>query len=275
MTQIIQSVSEHGTTGQVVSEPRGRAELHTEPAEVRAYAGTEMLAAAFPRWAAEDVPGAIAKHGSIPGDANKLIRDCEVIIQSAPRIAADAIKAAERLRGDDTIADAGKQRLIAEQAEQVQAQLDEARRRADAHLDLAEANLTVTALPKLTKGAELTARSDAQMLIGDQKGDSRTHVMMDLAAGGDDVAALIAGPWGRQALAAGGLKGDDLTRAHKAVIAAAVAAAADADDDTRRTAARHIRTLGKLRGQRDAVGALGRNAAQEIRTRNKLADPIR
>ncbi|HEY7433109.1 MAG TPA: hypothetical protein VH641_20510 [Streptosporangiaceae bacterium] len=238
------------------------------------FEGASMSMAAIGGYSRE-VDEAAAKVGvPIPGEAAKLVRDASQIIARQPETARQAILAAERIAADDRIAAEGKRRLLAETADQAHKSLSEARDQIDHHIALAEAELTVAAMPTLTKGNELLARTDAEMMLAGVPAGQLGTQMMELARGDDlDVAALVAGPWGRKRLAASGLKGQDLEQAHKAVTGAAVAAAAASSDEGRRAAARHLATLATLRGQRDAIGSLARITASSMRQRHGLPDP--
>ena len=236
------------------------------------YEATQMLSTAIGAYPA-DVADAVAAHGPIPGEAGKLIRDAEQAIANAPATAKAAILAAERLAADDRVAPDGKRRLLREAADKAEQDLQTAQRQVDTHIALAESELTVMALPKLPAGEEQTARLDARLQLDHLTGFDRAQAMAELARQGDSVAALLAGPWGRAALRAGGLSGDDVTTSHRAVVDAAIDAAASGDDETRRAAARHRNTIAKLRGQRDALGSLARLTANGMRERHGLPAP--
>lgn len=242
---------------------------------IRPFEGSERLFSAMAKYRAEDVPDAIARNGHLPGDAADLVRDAEMLMSTATGKARQSILDSEALAADDRVAPEGRRRMLAEAADNVERELTAAAATADAHITAASANLTLAALPKLSDGAAMTARADARMQLDHLQGGARVEAMTDLAKSGDDVAALVAGPWGKQALAAGGLKGRDLDNAHCSIVATAVAAARDSSDDTRRAAAQHHKTLSSLRGQRDVLGHMGRITAGEMRTRHGLPDPVR
>jgi hypothetical protein len=195
--------------------------------------------------------------GRFPGDAGDLVRGAREALASVTNKTTGTIGQAVREASDPRIPAAGKRKIVAGLADELAAHAAEQLQLAETRLDVAEASLIVQALPKMSKGDEMSARADAQMVL-DRVTDPANvpAAMADLAARGDSVGGLVAGDWGRTYLAARGLKPGD----HSQVTAAAVHAAKDSPDTTRAEAAEAIGRLGDLRGAVTAAHQMTRHA---------------
>lgn len=185
--------------------------------------------------------------------ASQIVAQVQNHISKAAQAIARAEQDAHKALTDLRVYPEGRQVMANDIIAKGSTEAGEAIESARVGLQVAQADLTIQAMPKMSKGEELTARQDALMLLNG-KGDLVAKIKT-LSARQDSIGALVSqGDWIKMW---GQSTGMDSKTVDALVIAAresALNAAADQSDDlARQRAARAVRHTGKLAG---AIGGV-------------------
>lgn len=195
--------------------------------------------------------------GSFPGEAGRIVREADTLLAQVSAKCQDAVDRAARVAGDISITPDGRKAVLGELAASVGEDTAAKIRQARVRLQMAEAELTVAALPKVASADRMTARADAEMVLRNVPARELPSRMGELAQRDDAVAALVASSWGQDYLASNGVADP---RMHRAVVSRAVEAAATSGDPQRAAAAQAIGRLADMHAAADAAGLQARHA---------------
>lgn len=136
--------------------------------------------------------------GSLPADANRGLHAFDAARAAAQAAVNGAASRVAQLRADDTVPAASVARQVREHIAAARTVLTEKVSHLDAITTIVRGVLHSAALPKLTPGAELVARADAQMILDGAR--DKGAALARLATRQDDLGALVASGWGRDYL---------------------------------------------------------------------------
>lgn len=157
------------------------------------------------------------------------VTDAHAKIASVPGIAADHATAIEAIAASKQLTPDARRQQIAAKAGQGIAAMNDTLGDARGQLDDAQTTAHAAALPSIEPGNEALARQDAQMRLNAVAPAQRAELMQELAGRGDDIAGLVASPWGADYLASSGLSAKEVATGHQRVVSSALDAAASDD----------------------------------------------
>ena len=171
----------------------------------------------------------------------ELSRDVRGAIDKVKRTADEAWSQAARMRVNDDIAKAGRQRRVTETVTEARKQVETLAEQADVQVTVARAQLEMQAIGKPSPQREAFARQDAEATMA---GKTDIGTLHKLARDPDpDVRALIAGEWGRRRVEAASPNKQAAAEAHKAIRDIAIDTASKIGTDAQRRAAAGVRSL--------------------------------
>ena len=151
-----------------------------------------------------------------------------------------------QLRENDLIPREGRDRLLQETAAEARAKLRRLDEQQRSILAVMDKELSGASLPKIPAGREMPARDELRMLLDGSQDPVRT--MAEVAARGDELAAVAVGSFGESYFRAKGMRPRDAKEDHSIVQMQAVAAARNSSDPTVAAAANAYAALPKLQG---------------------------
>lgn len=200
--------------------------------------------------------------GQMHADANRGLHAFDQARSQAQAAVASAAARVTGLRADDTIYPDGKNRLIRETIANAQATVAEKLSHLDQITTIMRGVLTSAALPRVSPGAELVARADAQMMLDGAQDKGVT--LARLAARQDDIGALAASNWGHDYLTARGSDPVLAAAEHAAAVGSAIDAAVSSTDPARAAAADYARRVVHLEQARDVLRYGAESVLQEL-----------
>ena len=204
------------------------------------------------------------RHAGLDADTLALYHGYERARAAAQQAANSAQSKVERLRDDDLMPVAGKQRLIREAIEEGQAGVRKAQQAMETTLTVLDAHLSVIATPTVDPKREALARDE----IRDRLDGSTTLVseLLNLAQGDGDLAAILAnGTWAESFMRG---QGTDIKQAREAAGTLrniAAASAVQSSDPVRRAAAEAREELSDLQGSMANTTYSTRHALEDAR----------
>lgn len=174
----------------------------------------------------------------LPADIREVISGASSdITRTLGRVDVATASAASH-RANDTMFPAGRERLANEEINKAGSDVTESLDAAEAKIDVAEALLSVAARPTMPKGADVSARADARMVLdGASDAGQLADRIKELAQRGDALGALVADDsWLTLYLTSRGTD-SALAKSIKIQVGDQVFRAAAASDDPKRAAA--------------------------------------
>ncbi len=191
--------------------------------------------------------------------AAETFREYERAAQEMTVVSNSAALRVRQLREDDLTPEAGRQRLIAEALAEGGKKRDAARARMRAAREVLAAKARAAALPTLDPKREAAAREELCLLASGTR--DPVDVLLELAAGDDELAGVAVSRYGESLLRAKGVhKAPEL---HRAVEDQAVHAARQSADPKRQAAAAAYAALGELDKGMGVAESLADNALED------------
>jgi hypothetical protein len=178
-------------------------------------------------------------------DARESLRQAGNSIGAGYHAAVTGREDADATSRDDTIASAGKSRIIGEQMDKARSDSAQLFNNAEAHLSVAEARMTVDAIRPVSQQNAMTARHDLQMVLQNLSPEDAASRMVEMAKRSDDVGALAASQFGADYLTMRGA--ENVQELHGAARRAHLEVQADSGDDNRRANARNALAIPRMR----------------------------
>lgn len=212
-----------------------------------------------------------AEYGTkLPASGRDKMTAARRAVESYGAIVNSAYNALERLHYDDTLFPEGRKRMMQDVLTGAEEKLQAKAQVAEANATVAQAAYATEAMPKLSKGAELTARQDARMVL--DSAQDFTHAIGQLAHRQDDVGALVVDQWGLDYLVSRGLDERAAKEVHEMARATALEVASTSADE-RSSAANGALAANSLLGAAQAAAGAAGAALQEMRDHFSVPRP--